>query len=342
MVGSGPKKFEADQSSDLLNIRHNYQRKAAIAWGKATDHAGRVYIKPMEHFNLNKTIFSTLESKLSRALIQSKIAKDIFWDEKTSSDIEKDFQKVKKEVQIPKVKDELIQFLYDECDFSSEHADGSFLEHLLFCYEYSAVHFPEQPPLVMLLHSILGTGTNTWAMPKEKIPQLQKLVTEKEMLHIEAFPSFLRLLYLPDFLGTLLRNLPRLDKLKSVSFHRVIDNKSLTIDAENFWIQLNYQLIHYIDFLPAANWSFHFSDTFIQNFAELSRFLDKVNKRMAKVIFPIPSFNLNSVVQEDLSVESRLAVLIPGRLKKEAAVKSIKNFSKRIGHSLDFSFSWTS
>ena len=342
MVGSGPKKFEADQSSDLLNIRHNYQRKAAIAWGKATDHAGRVYIKPMEQFNLNKTIFSTLESKLSRALIKSKIAKDIFWDEKTSSDIEKDFQKVKKEVQIPKVKDELIQFLYDECDFSSEHADGSFLEHLLFCYEYSAVHFPEQPPLVMLLHSILGTGTNTWAMPKEKIPQLQKLVTEKEMLHIEAFPSFLRLLYLPDFLGTLLRNLPRLDKLKSVSFHRVIDNKSLTIDAENFWIQLNYQLIHYIDFLPAANWSFHCSDTFIQNFAELSRFLDKVNKRMAKVIFPIPSFNLNSVVQEDLSVESRLAVLIPGRLKKEAAVKSIKNFSKRIGHSLDFSFSWTS
>ena len=116
MVGSGPKKFEGDQSSDLLNIRHNYQRKAAIAWGKATDHAGRVYIKPMEQFNLNKTIFSTLENKLSRALIQSKIAKDIFWDEKTSSDIEKDFQKVKKEAQIPKVKDELIQFLYDECD----------------------------------------------------------------------------------------------------------------------------------------------------------------------------------------------------------------------------------
>ena len=341
MVGIGPKKTEVDQSSNLLNFSHNYQRKAAIAWGRATDHAGRVYIKPMKQFNLNKTIFSTLEGKLSRALIQSKIAKDVYWNEKASSDIEKDFQKVKKDAQIPKVKDELIQFLYDECDFSSEHADGSFLEHLLFCYDYSAIHFPNQPPLVMLLHSILGTGTNTWAMPKEKIPQLQKLVSEKEMLHIEAFPSFLRLLYLPDFLGTLLKNLPRLERLKSVSFHRVIDNKSLTMDAENFWIQLNYQLIHYIDFLPAANWSFHCSDTFIQNFAELSRFLDKVNKRMAKVIFPVPSFNLNSVVQEDLSLESRFAVLIPARLKKEAAVQSIRNFSKRIGHSLDFSFSWT-
>ena len=341
-MGSGSKKVEDNQPSDLLGFSHNYQRKAAIAWGKATDHAGRVYIKPMERFNLNKTIFSTLEGKLSRALIQSKIAKDVFWNEKASSVIEKDFQKVIKEASIPKVKENLIQFLHDECDFSSEHADGSFLEHLLFCYEYSAVHFPEQPPLVMLLHSILGTGTNTWAMPKEKIPMLQKLVSEKEMLHIESFPSFLRLLYLPDFLGTLLNNLPRLERLQSVSFHRVIDNKPLTIDAENFWIQLNYQLIHYIDFLPAANWSFHCSDTFIQNFAELSLFLDKVNKKMAKVIFPIPSFNLKSVVQEDLSVESRFAVLIPAKLKKEAAIKSIKNFSKRIGHSLDFSFSWKS
>ena len=341
-MGSDEKKIDDKQSSDLLSFSHNYQRKAAIAWGKATDHAGRVYIKPMKTFNLNKTIFSTLEGKLSRALIQSKIAKDVYWNEKAASDIEKDFQKVIKEAQIPKIEEELIQFLRDECDFSSEHADGSFLEHLFFCYEYSAVHFPEQPPLVMLLHSILGTGTNTWAMPKEKIPMLQKLVSEKEMLHIEAFPSFLRLLYLPDFLGGLLKNLPRLDRLKSVSFHRVIDNKPLTIDAENFWVQLNYQLIHYIDFLPPANWPFHCSDTFIQNFAELSLFLDKVNKRMAKVIFPIPSFDIKSVVQEDLSVGSRFAVFIPASLKKQAAIKSIQSFSKRIGHSLDFSFSWKS
>ena len=339
-MGRDSKKIEGNQSSDLLDFNHNYQRKAAIAWGKATDHAGKVYIKPMNKFNLNKTIFSTLEGKLARTLIQSKIAKDVYWNEKAASDIEKDFQKVIKEAQIPKVKEELIKFLHDECDFSSEHADGSFLEHLFFCYEYSAVHFPEQPPLVMLLHSILGTGTNTWAMPKEKIPMLQKLVSEKEMLHIEAFPSFLRLLYLPDFLGGLLKNLPRLDRLESVTFHRVIDNKPLTIDAENFWVQLNYQLIHYIDFLPPANWPFHCSDTFIQNFSELSLFLDKVNKRMAKVIFPIPSFDIKSVVQEDLSVGSRFAVFIPANIKKQAAIKSIQSFSKRIGHSLDFSFSW--
>ena len=46
IVGSGSKKVEDNQSSDLLDFNHNYQRKAAIAWGKATDHAGKVYIKP--------------------------------------------------------------------------------------------------------------------------------------------------------------------------------------------------------------------------------------------------------------------------------------------------------
>ena len=50
-------------------------------------------------------------------------------------------------------------------------------------------------PLVLLLHSILGTGTNTFAMEAEKIPRLQRLMTSFEWIHVEAFPSVLRLLY---------------------------------------------------------------------------------------------------------------------------------------------------
>ena len=335
-------KEKNEASSNLLDLNHNYQRKAAIAWGKGTDHAGKVYVKPLKQFGLNKTIFSTLEGKFARLLVHSKIAKEVYWEEKATCHIEEDFQRVMEKAKIPSLKPELIQFLYDECDFSAEHADGSFLEHLLFCYEYSAIYFPGQPPLVMLLHSILGTGTNTWAMKKEKIPMLKKLIDEKEMQHVESFPSFLRLLYLPEFLGTLENNLERLDKLDGLSFYRVIDNKPLTMDAENFWIQLNYQLIHYIDFLPPANWPLHSSDIFIQNFAELSLFLDKVNKRMAIVGFPIPTPGSKPVVQEELSFGSHLANFIPGPLKKKAASKSIQTFSKRIGHSLDFSFSWKS
>ena len=68
-------KGKVDRSSNLLDLNHNYQRKAAIAWGKGTDHAGKVFVKPLEQFSLNKTIFSTLQGKLARLLIHSKIAK---------------------------------------------------------------------------------------------------------------------------------------------------------------------------------------------------------------------------------------------------------------------------
>ena len=92
-----------------------------------------------------------------------------------------------------------MQFLVTECDFNVEHADGSFLDHLYFCFEYSVQHYPRHSPLVMLLHSILGTGTNTFAMTADKIPQLRPLMTPWEWTQVEAFPSVLRLLYAGPF-----------------------------------------------------------------------------------------------------------------------------------------------
>ena len=61
------------QSETLLNIEHSVQRKAAIAWGKGTDHAGSVNITPIAGFDLNKTIFSTLVGKLPRLFMEAKI-----------------------------------------------------------------------------------------------------------------------------------------------------------------------------------------------------------------------------------------------------------------------------
>ena len=46
------------------------------------------------------------------------------------------------------------------CQVKAEHADGSFMDHLLFCHDYCAVHFKGHSPRVLLLHSILGVGTN--------------------------------------------------------------------------------------------------------------------------------------------------------------------------------------
>lgn len=48
-----------------------------------------------------------------------------------------------------------------------------------------------------LLHSILGTATNTFAVDAGKIPKLKALLTEFEAIHVETFPSIL-LLYNND------------------------------------------------------------------------------------------------------------------------------------------------
>ena len=45
-----------------------------------------------------------------------------------------------------------------------------------------------------------------------------------------------------------------LDSLESITCHRVIDNAVIVMDAEAFWVQMNYQVIHLLDFLPAASW----------------------------------------------------------------------------------------
>ena len=77
--------------------------------------------------------------------------------------------------------------MVDECDFSMEHADGTFLEHLVFCHDYSALHFPEYSPTVMLLHSILGTGTNTFAMEASKIDALKALLDDFNLYTSKPF-----------------------------------------------------------------------------------------------------------------------------------------------------------
>src|SRR6185436_15541281 len=118
---------------------------------------------------------------------------------------------------LPAVSPQLMQFLVSECDFDVEHADGSFLDHLYFCFEYTVQHYPSQSPLVMFLHSILGTGTNTFAMTADKIPALRELMDPAVWKQVEAFPSVLRLLYAGPLRKELRDNLHRADAIKSIS-----------------------------------------------------------------------------------------------------------------------------
>ena len=84
--------------------------------------------------------------------------------------------------------------MMNDFNFAMEHADGSFMDHLKFCYEYSATHFRAHSPRVLLLHSILGVATNYFPMKAELLPKLQGMLTDFENTHVEAFPSILRLL----------------------------------------------------------------------------------------------------------------------------------------------------
>jgi hypothetical protein len=191
----------------------------------------------------------------------------------------------------------------------------------------------------MFLHSILGTGTNTFAMTADKIPALRELMDPAVWKQVEAFPSVLRLLYAGPLRQELRDNVHRADAIKSISFHRVIDNAPITISGQDLWVALNYQLIHLVDFLPVANWSAHQNDTSFILFRDLYDLLEKAGKREATVNYT-PTSAPRKLEGEPQGVGTWLITHIPVSLSERMAAKSVARFSERIGHSLDYKIDW--
>jgi len=318
---------------------HNTQRKAAIARGGVLDHAGSVHVAPIPGFDLSQTIFNTLEGKLPRFVIRTRIAKEARWSEDAIEQVEQNYTTARAKHVLPEVSPPLLTFLVEQCDFDVEHADGSFLDHLYFCFEYSSLYLPSHSPLVMLLHSILGTGTNTFAMTPEKIPTLRTLMEDIEWTHVEAFPSVLRLLYDLPLRAELWANSDRLDRIESVRCHRVIDNAEITLTADELWTQLNYQMIHLIDFLPVSNWSAHANDTAFIIFRDLFAFLTKTAKLEAKLDYA-PATGSKRVEGEEQSFGAKLVDMLPVKTSERMAAKSVRRFSAAIGHSMEYEISW--
>lgn len=322
-----------------LDATLDLQRKAALATGRATDHAGRVRVVPMKDFDLGKTIFGGMKAGLPRMVMKDKLAKEVYWSDAAVREIETAYAESERRLPTPPVDPRLVEFMVEGCDFSMEHADGTFLEHLRFCHDYSARYFPDHSANVALLHSILGTATNTFAMRAEKLPELRALLTDFEALHVEVFPSLLRLFYDGALLPELTANLHRLDRLVALRCHRVIDDAPLVIDAENLWINLNYHLMHFVDFLPAANWGAHRSDPLLQQFEVLSDLLDAAGQRRAAVEIVFPKI-ASKPVGEPPTAAGRISEAIPAPLKRRLARKTIRAYSARIGHSLDYRLEW--
>lgn len=315
------------------------QRKAAIAHASTRDHAGAVSVKPMARFDLDRTIFTTLEGKLSRLVIESRLAKEHHWNKDSVARIDSAYGHVQEQAKLPAIDPLLLRFLKEECDFEVEHADGSFLDHLYFCYEYSTYHYPKQSALVMLLHSILGTGTNTFAMEAKKMPTLSGLIPEADWTHVQAFPSVLRLLYDTTLRGELRANLHRVDTIDGITLHRVIDNERLELSAQQLWVQLNYQLIHLVDFLPVSNWAMHANETAFIVFRDLYDLLERAGKLHAQLDYA-PQTGPRQLTGESLTLPAWLATWIPVPLSERMAAKSVHKFSQRIGHSMAHELLW--
>ncbi|MFK7963112.1 MAG: hypothetical protein AB8C46_04000 [Burkholderiaceae bacterium] len=319
-------------------VTMNLQRKAALARGGAVDHAGRVDVKRMTDFDMSRTIFGGLEG-LARKFMDEKLAKEPVWEHATAAEVEAAHTKAEALQPSPTIDQRLIDFMTQECDFSMEHADGTFLEHLVFCHHYAARYYPEHSPNVALLHSILGTATNTFAMKADKLPKLKRLLTDFEAIQVETFPSILRLLYNNEFLDELDQNMQRLDQLQSLQCYRVIDNEPLTIDAENLWINLNFHLMHFVDFMPSANWSTHRADPLLQMFERLSHLLDRAGQRRAQVQVTFPTKNAPPV-REVRTLFGRFTGLLPASLTLKLARKSIQDYSQKAGHNLAYELTW--
>jgi hypothetical protein len=315
------------------------QRKAAIARGAALEHTGKVQISRIPNFDLDRTIFKTLEGKAARFVMNTRVGKEARWDAAAAKVVQAEYTAARAAHPLPGVSADLMNFLVSECDFNVEHADGSFLDHLYFCFEYSAQHYPQHSPLVMLLHSILGTGTNTFAMTADKIPALRPLMTPWEWKQVEAFPSVLRLLYAGPLRQALRDNAHRIGAMTSITLHRVIDNEPITMSAEDFWVALNYQLIHLVDFLPAANWQMHQNDTSFILFRDLYDLLEVCGKREAIVGYT-PASSHRKPEGEPQGLGEWLTTLIPVSVSERMAAKSVARFSERIGHSLDYRITW--
>ncbi len=321
-----------------LQATLNLQRKAAIARGGAFDHAGQVRVERMVDFDMGRTIFGGLTG-IARKFMDEKLAKEPVWDDRAAALVEAAYLEAESQSPAPAIDQRLIDFMVEECDFSMEHADGTFLEHLVFCHDYSARHYPDHSPNVALLHSILGTPTNTFAMDASKIPKLKALLTDFEALHVEAFPSILRLFYNNDLLDELERNMHRLGDLQALHCHRVIDNEPLTIGADDLWINLNYHLMHFVDFMPAANWSTHRADPLLQMFERLSSLLDGAGQRQAHVDVGFPDAK-TAPVDEERSLFGRITGLLPANVTLKLARKSIQDYSNKAGHNLDYRLDW--
>eukprot|EP00040_Diaphanoeca_grandis_P003784 m.25897 g.25897 ORF g.25897 m.25897 type:complete len:379 (-) comp15201_c0_seq1:289-1425(-) len=341
---SFPKKKKAvdtvcDGKLDLLlqlKGHHTIHRQSMLANGKVMDHGDSVVYVTNPEFELNSTIYKTLEGGVPRAWMRSKLAVDVYWNDDVASEITKACSHIPFSLDHNK---NIIDFMQDECNFICEHNEGSFMDHLQFVYDFAKNYYREQSPRVLLLHSIMGVATNIFPMEVKKEGKLKSLLTDAEYKHIQAFPSVLRLLLTWQLLEELGSCSPeKLKTLKGISFHRCLDNKKMELTAEEFWIHLNFHLIHFLDFLPVANWKLSAGELTLQAFTEIHKLLTRTDHLFAKVDLDLSDPSATAAMP--VSLASVMYNVAPASAIKHLSIRSVKKFSAKINHSTQYELLW--
>ena len=159
------------------------------------------------------------------------------------------------------------------------------------------------------------------------------------VLGADPFEGQGRTLAATDPFGMPVEFVHRLDRLEALHLHRVIDNEPLTIDAENLWVDLNFHLMHFVDFMPAANWWTHRADPLLQMFERLSTLLDRADQRQAHVDVAFPTAKA-AAVDEERTLFGRVSGLLPASVTLQLAKRSIRDYSEAAGHDLSYRLAW--
>lgn len=327
-------------ATELQAASHNLLRKQILAVGHPVDNAGRVTATVEPDFDLSLTIFKSLSPGVKTLFQRTKLDARLHFSEAARAEIERLYAALPAPPRRSLADDTAIhKFMLEQCDFSCEHADGSFLDHLHFCQEYALRHFPTSAaaPRVLFLHSIMGVGTNCFPMALDKLPALRELVTPEEFAHIQAFPSMLRLLIHQPLLAELGGcSTEKLQRLSALRLYRVIDNAPIELTAAQLWEHLNFQLIHAIDFLPAAAWKRTSNEYFFEIFWQLHALLTRLGELRAKVEWDDEWMQDHTDGARPSTWRHWLVDRVPHRAILKLASKQIANYSAQVGHSLKY------
>merc|ERR1719461_91863 len=126
-------------------------------------------------------------------------------------------------------------------------------------------------------------------------------------------------------------------QLEEISFNRVMaPHIDLKMSAEDFFVQLNYQLMHLVDFLPASNWNdpVVMTDPHLKLFQDLRQLLQQNGRLEAQVGFDAPIEGGPVGSYPDPTVGSEM----PDWMSKQLLKENVQDFSRQLGHSLEYKF----